>query len=222
MHQATDIRAFRTKLAVFSPTSEVRPRVLALYSACLALADEACQTAVLERHAEFHLKREQFYEVVLQSYLFLGYPRMLIGAENLDSVLPAQSNGSLLAPIDSSESQTWFERGEDLCRQVYGNTYDRLKERVESIAPDIFRWMVIEGYGKVLSREGLSSTERELAIVSCLTVENRKKQLYSHIRGALNVGASAALVRAVIDDCGPEIGAGYDSALTILTELRGE
>ena len=49
--------------------------------------------------------------------------------------------------------------------------------------------MVQEGYGKVLGRSGLSLVERELCIVALLAVLDVPKQLYSHLRGALNVGA---------------------------------
>ena len=60
--------------------------------------------------------------------------------------------------------------------------------------------MIVEGYGKVLSRPGLDIATRELAIVAFLTVDNRPKQLMSHIRGALRVGVTTAQIGATIDD----------------------
>jgi 4-carboxymuconolactone decarboxylase len=52
--------------------------------------------------------------------------------------------------------------------------------------------MVVEGYGKVLARPGLPLVMRELCIVAILAVTGASKQLYSHLRGALNVGALPA------------------------------
>jgi 4-carboxymuconolactone decarboxylase len=50
------------------------------------------------------------------------------------------------------------------------------------------RWMVEEGYGKVLGRPGLDLRDRELCIVALLAVLDAPRQLHSHLRGALNVG----------------------------------
>ncbi len=80
--------------------------------------------------------------------------------------------------------------------------------------------MILEGYGKVLSRENLPLITRELSIVAFLTMENRVRQLHSHILGALNVGASEALVKSVVDDLGSSAGDGYNSALQILDKVK--
>jgi alkylhydroperoxidase/carboxymuconolactone decarboxylase family protein YurZ len=48
-------------------------------------------------------------------------------------------------------------------------------------------WLIIEGYGKVLGRKGLSLKEREICIVSILSAMKFEDQLYSHIIGAINV-----------------------------------
>jgi len=50
--------------------------------------------------------------------------------------------------------------------------------------------MVVEGYGKVLGRPGLDLATRELCIAGLLAVLQAPPQLYSHLRGALNAGAS--------------------------------
>ena len=75
---------------------------------------------------------------------------------------------------------------------------------------DVERWMVEEGYGKVLGRPGLSVRDRELCIVAQLVVLDVPRQLYSHLRGALNVGASDAAVEAALhvglDYAEPEAG----------------
>jgi len=208
------------KLRSLEPDHRDPVRLLSLYSATIALADAEAQAHLIKLSKRAEVPRTDLYEIVLQSYLFLGYPRMLIGAENLAEVWPSGGEtNSLLTAITPDESQDWFDRGRLLCRQVYGHNYEPLKERVEAIAPDIFRWMIVEGYGKVLSRDGLSPIVRELAIVASLMVDCRPKQLHSHLRGALNVGASAATVRQVIEDLGPECGTGYDHAAALLGEM---
>jgi 4-carboxymuconolactone decarboxylase len=60
--------------------------------------------------------------------------------------------------------------------------------------------MVLEGYGKVLGRPALSLDVRELLIVAMLVVggESGRRQLRSHLKGALNAGASPKDVETTI------------------------
>ncbi len=53
---------------------------------------------------------------------------------------------------------------------------------------------------KLLGREGLSLKERELCIVSVLTALKFEDQLYSHINGAIRVGATSNDINAVIEN----------------------
>ena len=99
------------------------------------------------------------------------------------------------------------EAGEELCRTVYGGSYERLRRNVRQLHPDLDRWMVEDGYGKTLSRHGLPVTVREVCIVALLAAAGHHRQLLAHLRGALNVGASAQEVRGAL-----EIGAETASA----------
>jgi 4-carboxymuconolactone decarboxylase len=132
-------------------------------------------------------------EVILQSYLFLGYPIALNAMARWRTVSGA-SSGELAAV----ERDTWLECGEEVCRAVYGDQYARLRANVRHLHPDMDSWMVEEGYGKVLARPGLSLQERELCIVAQLVVLDVPRQLYSHVRGALNVGATESAVEAAL------------------------
>ena len=209
-----------TRLTDFAPDSASEIRALAMFSAAVATGEENLVAQAAESAQLHGVKAQQLYEVVLQSYLFLGFPRMLIAAEGLNRVAAvALERASLDAP-SGTEVENWFERGTSLCKRVYEETYTRLKDRVESMAPEVFQWMILEGYGKVLSRPGLDSITRELCIVSCLIMENRPAQLYSHMRGALNVGASTELLLAVIEDLGAAVGPGYNTALDIMKQLE--
>ena len=89
--------------------------------------------------------------------------------------------------------------GEALCRRVYGPAYDRLREHVAGLHPDLDRWMVEEGYGKTLSRPGVTVVVRELCVVALLAAAGHAPQLRSHLRGALNVGAHAEHVARALE-----------------------
>jgi 4-carboxymuconolactone decarboxylase len=85
------------------------------------------------------------------------------------------------------------------------------------MAPEVFRWMIIEGYGKVLSRPALDIVSREVSIVAFLMMEDRCKQLRSHIIGALNIGAPMEMILLVVDDIGAAAGSGYKSSKAIIS-----
>ena len=132
-------------------------------------------------------------EALLQSYLFLGYPAVLSALALWREVSPAP-------PPDASPDDWpgWARRGATLCRRVYSTQYGELRDNIRRLHPDMERWMVVEGYGKVLSRPGLSPLAREYCIVALLAVADAGPQLYSHLRGALNLGAPAeALLEAL-------------------------
>ena len=134
-------------------------------------------------------------EVILQSYLFLGYPIALNAMARWRAISGARPPEDAAADRD-----TWLERGEAACGSVYGGQYERLRANVRSLHPDMERWMVEEGYGKVLGRPGLSLQDRELCIVAQLVVLDAPRQLYSHLRGALNVGATDSAVEAALHE----------------------
>ena len=210
---------FDTILSAFQPSRFAASRALALYSAAITLSTEDQLTAAARMCTEHAVAREQLYETVLQSYLFLGFPRMLFAAQCLQALYPqtpVAANDSLVSEVSP---ERWLERGRELCRRVYDGNYEALKARVENMAPEIFLWMELEGYGKVLSRPGLDVVDRELAIVAVLTVENRRAQLHSHLRGALNVGAVPEVLLDVLDDLRPIAPDGYATAHELLPRL---
>lgn len=186
-------------LIAYPHRGQVQPwRVLALFSASIALANERTIEQFIIFARQSNLERVHFYEVILQSYLFLGFPRMLGAGEMLGLIWPAEATGNDYVP--DLDAQFWRDRGEILYSQVYGDNAERLKDRVTAFAPEIFDWMIVEGYGKVLSRPGLDIVARELSIVAFLMIDDRPKQLMSHLRGAHRVGATLSQINQVIDD----------------------
>ena len=59
--------------------------------------------------------------------------------------------------------------------------------------------MIVEGYGKVLSRPGLDLMRRELCVVAACAASEQDRQLLSHLHGALHAGATPRQVGAALD-----------------------
>ncbi len=137
-------------------------------------------------------------EIILQSYLFAGFPRALNAARAWRSI------SGIAAPerdpdADASDLEEWRERGLRTCEIVYGDSYEPLRRNIRSLHPTLDEWMIVDGYGKVLSRPGVDLRTRELCIVAACAVAGQQRQLHSHLHGALNAGASVDEVRATLD-----------------------
>lgn len=135
-------------------------------------------------------------ELILQTYLFAGFPRALNSAREWRRI-----SGEKGPDVDAFAVDDPLERqvkGEATCGTVYGRFYDRLRVNIHELHPALDRWMVEEGYGKVLSRAPLDLARRELCVVAACAIAKQDRQLHSHLHGALHAGASEATVTAAL------------------------
>jgi 4-carboxymuconolactone decarboxylase len=129
-------------------------------------------------------------ELLLQTYLFAGFPRALNGMREWRRLHPAPA-ASNEAP---AEPPMLSRVGEATCATVYGSMYDRLRANIRHLHPLLDEWMIVEGYGKVLSRPALDLQRRELCIVAACAATAQDRQLQSHLHGSLNAGVTPAAV----------------------------
>lgn len=193
-----------------------RVRALARVSGALATGDpERVQQALSD--AVRLAPGAEVEEVLVQSHLFLGFPAALNGLAAWRRI--SQRPAPAPRVDDPATRET---RGDEVCRRVYGEQYRALRENIAGLHPDLDRWMVEEGYGKVLGRPGLSLVVRELCIAALLAVQGTPVQLYSHLRGALRTGASADEVEAVLSAVEPLAGPPAREAMwTTWQRVRG-
>jgi 4-carboxymuconolactone decarboxylase len=102
----------------------------------------------------------------------------------------------------AADLETWRRRGEATCAIVYGESYEKLRKNIRGLHPALDDWMIVDGYGKVLSRPGADLKTRELCVVAACAASGQQRQLHSHMHGALNAGATAGEVGAVLDALG--------------------
>lgn len=134
-------------------------------------------------------------EVILQTHLFAGYPRTINALAKVRALGGTQTPSS---PWEGRGGDAWDAAGQGLCRKIYGESYVPLRRRIAELHADLDRWMVEVGYGRVLSRPGPTPRQRELCVVAVLAGQNVAPQLHSHLRGAMNVGATRAECEAVL------------------------
>jgi alkylhydroperoxidase/carboxymuconolactone decarboxylase family protein YurZ len=84
------------------------------------------------------------------------------------------------------------------CQKIYKSNFNKLMDNFAGLSNELKEWMIIEGYGKVMGRNGLSLKTRELINTAMLTTKYFEHQLYSHIKGSINTGSTYEEILNVI------------------------
>ncbi len=185
-------------------------RTAALVRVAAAVAEG--RTAELE--ARFAAAREAgvpvlwVEELLLQSLLLVGYPLALVAFgvwRKLAGPLPAAGEEHDAEELAHADWEAWAERGAQVCRAVYGRAYHKLLLNLRALHPALEDLVLVDAYGKVIGRPGLDLKRRELCTVAAVAVLGTAQQLHSHLRGALNTGASHAEVEAVLGLVEPDL-----------------
>lgn len=196
----------------------MNPDLRALIALCAAVGarNRAALASTIDAAAEL-ADPDAVEEALLQSYLFVGYP-LALQALAMWRERTGRSAPDAATPDSPVE---WRSRGERVCEQVYAGQYEKLRGNIARLHPDMERWMLEEGYGKVLARPGLDLKVRELCIVGVLVGLDATPQLQSHLRGALNAGATAEEVEMAVEiACGHSSVAARDSAKKVWKDLK--
>jgi 4-carboxymuconolactone decarboxylase len=197
-----------------SDVSAEELRLLVRICSCVARRDEATLRSEFLGALQRNLSLLTIREAVLQTYLFAGYAATINAFIILNEIAPGNSE---FFRQEQQSLDLWYARGTQLCQQIYGSQYETLVHNMKHLHPDLADWILWEGYGKVLARPFLSPIVRELLIVGMTAVLQVERQFHSHVRGALNVGATPEQIRSsfleVKPDLPPAIAEKFESIL---------
>jgi len=97
-------------------------------------------------------------------------------------------------------------------------------ENLRQKSPELAAWIIEEGYGKVLSRPGVSLRLRELFSVALLAATGFPKQLFAHLRALVEMGEKpetlAYLVREASRKSSPVMKRRIEKALKLFWAHR--
>jgi 4-carboxymuconolactone decarboxylase len=181
-------------------------------AAAIALGSSAELKARLERARSAGVPGRWIEELLLQSLLVVGYPLTLVafaawreltgpllsGVPDGPAEAKGEGEGDDAEALAHADWKTWAERGSAVCRAVYGRAYHKLLINLRALHPALEDLVLVDAYGKVIGRPGLDLKRRELSTVAAIAVLGTAQQLHSHLRGALNTGATPDEVAAVL------------------------
>jgi len=186
--------------------TERNPPVLDAQTAALVrVAAAVARGKAPELNARFAAARDArvpglwIEELLLQSMLVVGYPLALVAFGAWRGVGgPAPVEGDGAEDLAHADWESWAARGAAVCRAVYGRAYHKLLVNLRALHPALEDLVLVDAYGKVIGRPGLDLKRRELCTVATTAVLGTAEQLHSHLRGALNTGAAAKEIDAVL------------------------
>src|SRR5213596_3354039 len=188
-----------------SMTERNPPALDAQTAALVRVAAAVARGKAPELNARFAAARDArvpglwIEELLLQSMLVVGYPLALVAFGAWRGVGgPAPVEGDGAEDLAHADWESWAARGAAVCRAVYGRAYHKLLVNLRALHPALEDLVLVDAYGKVIGRPGLDLKRRELCTVATTAVLGTAEQLHSHLRGALNTGASAAEIEAVL------------------------
>ncbi len=168
--------------------------LLPVICVCAVLRKENELTELFEYSKKIKLSKQKIYEAILQTYLFAGYPSVLNALKIFGKNYKVSKKNYNTPEINKLKIS-----GIKTCKKIYGEKFEKLISNVKSFSPELSEWLVIEGYGKVLSRKSLNLKERELCIVAILSVLKFEDQLFSHINGAVRLKTKVEEIKYLFD-----------------------
>jgi len=188
-------------------------RLLRLFTACVLGRWDAARA--LRAEARPPEPDRRWREALLQVHVFAGFPRLVeaygvlaeaggLGERGADERTPEGSDAAAAGMALDAER----ERGRALFDRIYGGDAAAVRALLEGYDADFAAWIEGHAYGRVLARPGLEPAMRELCAVCALAALGQERQLASHARGSLRLGATTDDVAGAIAAVEDLIGAG--------------
>ena len=104
-------------------------------------------------------------------------------------------------------------------QEIDGEAGERVIESLETIAPNVGRYILEFAFGDIYNSDTLSFRERVIVtITSLLTQGDTKNQLMVHINGSLNVGITEEEIIEIFTHCIPYVG--FPRVLNAITSAK--
>ncbi len=101
---------------------------------------------------------------------------------------------------------------------LWGDKREAIERNLEQLDPELAKLVFEVAYDTVLARPGLELKTRELLAVTALLSVGSENELKTHMRGALNCGASVAELRETVLQAAMFLG--FPKALIGMRVLR--
>ena len=165
---------------------------------------------------------KELREIMILCSLPAGWPSSLEAVKYLYSWCGAH-NIPKEPPLEMRKiyhTADWYQIGYDKGIQLFGEkSWRKYLKELSLLDADLSKFVVINFYGKLLTRPTLDDRTRELCYVAAFGALKDKRNLNLHIRGSLNSGATPAEIKEILFHIG--CYAGIDTVSQAIDVYRG-
>ena len=168
--------------------TSLKQKEVAVVAALTALGNAAPQLKVhINGALNVGCSIEELVEIMLQMSVYCGFPSAINGINVLKEVI--EDRGIVFEPSCEISVEDRFEVGVELLENLEEGHIQELKEKLNSIAPDMLNFIIVHAYGSVYQRKNLEASYRQIATIAALTAKGTAQpQLAFHIKAGLSVG----------------------------------
>ena len=168
--------------------TSLKQKEVAVVAALTALGNAAPQLKVhINGALNVGCSIEELVEIMLQMSVYCGFPSAINGINVLKEVI--EDRRIVFEPSCEISVEDRFEVGVELLENLEEGHIQELKEKLNSIAPDMLNFIIVHAYGSVYQRKNLEASYRQIATIAALTAKGTAQpQLAFHIKAGLSVG----------------------------------
>jgi len=123
--------------------------------------------------------------------VYAGFPAALNGVFAAREVFEEKDIRFEPVTVPPAQGARRFDEGLDALNRIDGHAGEAVIASLETIAPDLGRFIIEFGFGDIYTRPVLGLLEREIITVAALSaLGTAEPQLKVHIHGLLNVGGT--------------------------------
>lgn len=177
---------------------------IVLISALTAKGDMPALEKALSEALDVGLSVNEIKEVLVQLYAYCGFPRSLMGINNLMAVLKTRAEkglhdniGATASPITSQQSK--YERGKAILEILIGGPDTGKNSGFGQFSPEIDDFLKEHLFADIFERDVLNFIDRELATISALiALGGVEPMMQSHMNMGMNVGLTESQIKQAI------------------------
>jgi 4-carboxymuconolactone decarboxylase len=186
---------------------DTRTRVLLILASTIASQALREYQVMLDAALNVGVTPVEIKEVLYQSVPYVGIAKAIDFIHVTNEFLQSRSISLPLEGQSTTTSQTRYEKGRDVQKQIFGEMIDKMYQDSPEDQLQIQRYLSANCFGDYYTRNGLDLKTRELLTFAMLvSLGGADHQVKDHVQGNVNMGNDKNTLLGVVTQLLPYIG----------------
>jgi 4-carboxymuconolactone decarboxylase len=141
----------------------------------------------------------EIVELMIHLTVYAGFPVALSGTTAAKAVFDQRGIQASIGAAAVPTPRSRYSKGWECLREDDGHLGEQIVSSMNSVSPDLGRFIIEFAFGDIYTRPGMGLLSRELVTVAALiAMGSATPQLKVHINGFLNVGGTRAQLVEIV------------------------